>query len=100
MFGTHPLLQFQVSGTSELFTVRPDGTGLEQLTAYGPEARATQPRWTPDGSAILYTRTTQLGTPKTLWVVSADGQTDQSVFAQSAGIYTHPVMQPVGDASD
>lgn len=101
VFGTHPLEEFQVSGASELFTVRPDGTGLEELTAYGPEGpRATQPRWTPDGSAILYTRTTQLGTPRTLWVVSADGQADQSVFAQSAGIYTHPVMQPVGGASD
>ena len=101
VYGTYPLLEFR-SGTSELFTIRPDGTGVEQLTAFGPEGpRATQPRWTPDGSAILYTRTTQAGSPRTLWVVSADGQADQSVFAESArGIYTHPVMQPVGGASN
>jgi dipeptidyl aminopeptidase/acylaminoacyl peptidase len=101
VYGTHPLVEFQVSGTSELFTIRPDGTGLNQLTAYGPEGpRATQPRWTPDGSAIVYTRTTQAGSPRTLWVISADGQTDQPVFAESGDIYTHPVVQPVGGASN
>jgi Tol biopolymer transport system component len=98
VFGTDPLLEFQNSGTSELFTITPDGGDLQQLTAYGPDGpRATQPRWTPDGSAIIYTRTTQAGSPRTLWFINADGSSDRAVFVENAGIYTHPDVQPLSN---
>ncbi len=55
VFTTYDLGEFQ--GTDEpsnLYTIRPDGSGLTQLTAFGlGERRATQPTWTPDGERIF-----------------------------------------------
>jgi Tol biopolymer transport system component len=37
---------------SDLFVVRPDGSGLRQLTTIGGELRG--PTWSPDGSRLVY----------------------------------------------
>lgn len=95
VFTTRPLVDFSSSGESELYTMRPDGSGITQLTHNGPSgARATQPRWTPKGEAILYTRVSQAGLPRYTWLVAADGTTDGPVL-QNGPIFTHPVVQPV-----
>jgi TolB protein len=94
VFNTRPLVDFPDAGQSELYTIRPDGTGLRRLTAYGPNGpRATQPRWTPDGTAILYTRTTQTGFPRHIYAINADGTGDAPVLTAKP-IYTHPILQP------
>jgi TolB protein len=94
VFDTHPLLDFSEAAESELYTMRPDGSGMHALTSYGPHGpRATQPRWTPDGNAILYTRLGQSQLPRHIWVISADGSIDVQVLT-SKSIYTHPVLQP------
>jgi TolB protein len=94
VFNTRPLVDFPDAGQSELCTIRPDGTGLRRLTAYGPNGpRATQPRWTPDGKAILYTRTTQTGSPRHIYAINADGTADVPVLTAKP-IYTHPILQP------
>ncbi len=94
VFATHPLLVFDTSGRSELYTMRPDGSGMHALTSYGENGpRATQPRWTPDGKAILYTRVTQTGSPRHIWVIDRKGRTDVPVLT-ALDIYTHPVLQP------
>ena len=90
---TRPLLDFD-AGQSELYTMRPNGTGLRRLTNYGPNGpRATQPRWTPDGKAIVYTRTTQQHLPRHIYAINADGTGDTPVLT-AKDIYTHPVLQP------
>jgi TolB protein len=94
VFTTRPLVDFPDAGQSELYTVRPNGTGLRRVTSYGPNGpRATQPRWTPDGKAILYTRTNQTGFPRHIYVINADGTGDAPVLT-AKHIYTHPVLQP------
>jgi TolB protein len=94
VFGTQPLGNFQGAGHSELYTIRPDGKGLRRLTHYGSDGpRATQPRWTPDSKAILYTRTTQEGRPRHIYVLSANGKHDAPVLTAKP-IYTHPILQP------
>ena len=94
VFNTRPLVDYPDAGRSELYTVRPDGTGLRRLTAFGPNGpRATQPRWTPDGKAILYTRTTQTGHPRQIYAINADGAGDAPVLTAKP-IYTHPILQP------
>jgi TolB protein len=77
VFSTRPLVVFDTSGRSELYTMRPDGPGMHKLTSYGEDGpRATQPRWTPEGKAILYTRVTQTGSPRHIWVIDRTGDTD------------------------
>ena len=57
VFYTHGLGSFQdTTLATNLYTIRPDGTGLTQVTHFGEnDTRATQPTWTPDGTRILFT---------------------------------------------
>lgn len=92
VFSTFPLNDFQCCQVSNLFRIHPDGSGLEQLTAYDTEdLRATQPRYTPDGSSIVFTAVTS--GDRVPWVIPADGDGEPVAVVES-GIYTHPVWQP------
>lgn len=57
VFSTHGLGSFQTTTkASNLYTIRPDGTGLTQITQFGDnDTRATQPTWAPDGKQIIFT---------------------------------------------
>ena len=94
LFTTRPLLQYQEAGQSELYTMATDGTDQKRITDYGDTGpRATQPRWTPDGTAILYIRTTQTGQPRTIYAINPDGTNDGPI-ATTNTVYTHPILQP------
>jgi Tol biopolymer transport system component len=59
------------TGSSEIWTVLPDGTGLTQLTHVG---HAEKPKWSPDGSRFLFVRRyPKTRKPDELWVAQADG---------------------------
>lgn len=91
VFSTYPLVYFQETGVSNLYTIRPDGSDLRRLTSYDEgETRASQPRWTPDGKHIIYVADT--GGARELWLMDADGS--HRVQITEGGIYTHPVWQP------
>jgi Tol biopolymer transport system component len=57
VFNIYDLVSFQdTTKAANLYTVRPDGTGLTQVTHFGEnDTRATQPSWTPDGTRIIFT---------------------------------------------
>ena len=93
VFSTRPLLEFP-SGRSELYTIHPDGSGMQKLTSHGEDGpRATQPQWTPDGKAILYTRANQSLTTRHIWVMDRTGGKDVPVLTKDPA-YTQPVLQP------
>jgi TolB protein len=91
VFVTHPLIVFNfVDVVSNLYTARPDGSGLRQLTDATTSAdRATQARWTPDGR-IIYTRVTADG--RALWLRDADGGHPTPIAP--GGLRTHGDLQP------
>jgi TolB protein len=95
VFSTHPLREYP-SGRSELYTMRPDGSGIKALTSNGENGpRATEPRWTPDGKAILYSRVTPEGTHRSIWAIDHTGRKDGPVLTKKPDYYTHPDLQPV-----
>ena len=94
-FSTYPSREFEPMDPSELYTMRPDGSGIKALTSNGEDGpRATEPRWTPDGKAILYVRETQAGTHRSIWVIDRTGGTDVPVLTKEPDYYTHPDLQP------
>ena len=91
VFATHPLAQFDCCEISNLYRIHPNGKGAEQLTQFdGPDLRATQPRYSPDGEWIVFTAVTP--TSRTLSAMPADG--GKPVQMTTSGIYTHGTWQP------
>ena len=92
VFDTHPLIVFNFDDvTSNLYTSRPDGTHVRQLTfATTSQDRSTQPRWTPDGR-ILYTRVVDTQS-RTLWTRNPNGS--QPTPIAPGELRTHGDLQP------
>ena len=91
VFSTYPLNDFQCCEISNLYRIRPDGSGLEQFTGYDtPEIRASQPRYTPDGAHVIFTEARP--DSRVPAVIPADG--GEPITVVTTGIYTHPVWQP------
>lgn len=55
---------------SQIYVVKPDGTGLRRLTAGGKENNFFG-RWTPDGKSIVFTSNQRSGAVTDIWVVDA-----------------------------
>ncbi|HET9151805.1 MAG TPA: hypothetical protein VFN83_08845 [Gemmatimonadales bacterium] len=57
-------------GASNLFTIRPDGTDLVQLTYV---TDVVEPSWSPDGSRIAFLSLSERSEPRGLFWIPADG---------------------------
>lgn len=76
---------------SNLFSVRPDGSDVIQLTHLPPNGeRVTQPSWTLDGTGILVTHVSDMG-DRTIAIVPAIGG-DSIALGDDGG--THPRQRP------
>ena len=60
------------SGTWNIWVVNRDGSGLRQVTPFGPERVARSPIFAPDGKRIAFT-TISAETAWEIWVVNLDG---------------------------
>ena len=61
-------------GDSQLYRMRPDGSGIEQLTHY-EDVRAFTPTYSPDGNSIIFSVFGLMlpGGAHALWVIPANG---------------------------
>jgi Tol biopolymer transport system component len=59
------------TGVTALFLVRPDGTGLQQLTQWG--LNASNPDWSPDGTMIVFKGKNEVPAPASIWTIHPDG---------------------------
>jgi hypothetical protein len=84
-------------GHGELFTVEPDGSRLQQVTA-NDQGQDLDPAWSPDSSKIAFVRNS--GGPIDLWVVAAEGGQPSQLTRfdlQAGGFPTSPAWSPAGD---
>ncbi len=90
---THPRLD----ESSNLFTIRPDGTEQIQITSLGPgEDRASQPSWTLDGRIIFNHHSGGEDPLGSIAFVSADGTgLEIAVGEATVGPGNHPRLRPV-----
>jgi Tol biopolymer transport system component len=97
VFNTFDLGAFQdITTQVNLFTIKPDGSDTQRLTTYGEnDTRATQPRYAPDGSGIVYTQVQGAGFgTRTATFLPLDGSA--SPWADYDPITaTHPTLRPI-----
>jgi WD40 repeat protein len=79
--GDRLAFQGMSAGSSGIWVVNTNGTGLHQLTS-GTEADAS-PTWSPDGAWIAWRRGTR--TSARLWVMHADGSNQSALPIGNAG---------------
>lgn len=99
VFTTYDLGYFQETpGASNLYTIRPNGTGLTQITHFAAkDTRATQPTWTPDGKQIIFTSVAYDPAGMNSWgplqigLIDADGSNLSVLDGQFAD---HPRLRP------
>ena len=79
-----------------IFTIRPNGTGLTQVTHRGKVAYDHQPVWSPDGRWIAFHRVEE-GKPSRIFKIRPDG-TDLTLLSldPSAGEDGYPAWSPNG----
>ena len=86
---------------TDIFTIRPDGTGLQRLTTDGASAR---PNWTADGRIVFAHMPPDelnevLARSFQLWIMDADGanvrqlQADSAAELSAAGCVTCPIRR-------
>jgi Tol biopolymer transport system component len=92
VYSSYPLAAFNFEpAASNLYRMHPDGTGTEQLTFNEDTTqRATQPRYAPNGSSIVFTAVVPSG--RELWVMPAEG--GEPSVVKEGGIHTHGAWQP------
>ena len=95
VFSTYGLGEFQATDEpSNLYTIKPDGSGLTALTTFGKaEQRATQPTWTPDGSRIIFTLVGQqagMDNPRQAAFIEGNGSNIVDIGVAA----THPRLRP------
>ena len=71
-------------GTQNLYSIRPDGTGLTQVTSLtADQGLASEPSWSPDGKSLVFTLASPDFSTFRIWVVNADGSNAHPLFAES-----------------
>ena len=80
-------------GQSEIYRMRPDGTGVERLTT--DPALDTEPAYSPDGATIAFVSDRTDGTPR-LHVMGADGSDVRQVPNPQGGAHAGPEWAPDG----
>jgi TolB protein len=71
------------AGTQNIYSIRPDGTGLQQLTFFDTDRGASEPSWSPDGTSLVFTVSSDDFSTWRIWLANADGSNAHQLFAES-----------------
>jgi Tol biopolymer transport system component len=80
----------------EIFTMEPDGSGLRQLTHFGPDSSASWPAWSADGKQIVFNVSPPPNGKPELWMMSADGSNQRLVLVEADYSENRPSFSPDG----
>jgi len=79
---------------SDLYVIRPDGTGLRRLTNTS-DSTEEAPTWSPDGRRIVYSHHGFVGVPGSVDVIGVAGTGSHRLFAVPDG-WAYPTLSPDG----
>ncbi len=65
----------------DIYSMKPDGSDVRQLTNLGPNDSAFWENWSPDGHQIVFSRSSP-DHPAQLWLMKGDGSGQHPLFAE------------------
>ena len=71
-------------GESDIYVMNEDGSGLRNITN-SPNENSAFSSWSPDGSRILFSVSTDADGPVEYWVMDADGTNPELLFPRCTG---------------
>jgi Tol biopolymer transport system component len=81
----------------EIFTMKPDGSDVKQLTHVGPDRAASWPAWSADGKQIVFNEgPADAGGTGEIWSMNSDGSNQRQVLAESGFSENRPSFSPDG----
>lgn len=89
------LVNPDTSATTQVETVRPDGTGVRQLTHVHDGKQAGAPAFSPDGRTIAYV-SNQAGDNFSVWSMHTDGSHQHQLFGAAGQDFFGPRWSPGG----
>ena len=84
-----------LSAHSQVFKIRPNGEGLEQLTHVAADQAAGSPDWSPDGQRIAFE--SNVSGSYQLWVMNADGSDQTQITDNPRFENFQPSWSPDGE---
>ncbi len=73
-------------GTDNVFTMKPDGSDVRQLTFLtAGQGGDNEPAWSPDGTQLVFTEHNADFSVWRLWLIDADGSNRHQLFAETTG---------------
>jgi Tol biopolymer transport system component len=79
----------------DIFTMNPDGTGIQQLTSLGPNNQANSESWSADGEQFVFNEYPNFGIGQ-LWLMNSDGSNQHLLLAEAADGDYSPSFSPDG----
>jgi dipeptidyl aminopeptidase/acylaminoacyl peptidase len=78
----------QVGSDAEVWAVRPNGTGLHEITNHA-SGGASDAAWSPDGTRLAYLHAESFADRTDVWVIDRDGTNDHNL-TKTAGVTEYP----------
>jgi Tol biopolymer transport system component len=79
---------------TDIFTVRPNGSGLQRLTHVPADAAAALPSWSPDGTKIAFE--SNVSGNYEIWIMDADGRHKTQITDEPRFQHLMPSWSPDG----
>jgi Tol biopolymer transport system component len=96
--GTRIVFASALDGNTELYTVKPDGSGSTRLTTSSAPQLNVEPEWSPDGSMLAYSRCTigLGGVQCQVYTIHSDGTGEANVSNDASVSEISAVWSPDG----
>lgn len=83
---------------SDIYTMKPDGSDVRQLTNLGPDSWASWQSWSPDGRRIVFNEFRPPDFLGQLWLMNADGSNQHLLLAEPDFYDQTPSFTPDGSS--